>query len=234
MLAKGSNLQDENELSEFSQFLHEYGGLDFTKVKFRPGANFSTEFGMDSTFNALRFHPAIDRGSATREIYAPFNLAYIEIDVSGMWIWGIQLKLQTAYGFEVRIAHIEDISDELMDIIKKKSPVKAGTFLCLAGKAGKSTGIHTHVEIVSHGEKASFLEELLFLKYIGVEKVNYNLNDIVRYIEDKNLSENPTEAYARESKKKRISFLNKYLCRRIDYYDNKRCTFYSSQALFGM
>ncbi len=233
-MMKGTSLKDEEELSEFSEFLHEYGGLDFTKVKFRPGSQFTTAFGMDNTFAELRFHPAIDRGSNTREIYAPFDLTHIEINTAGMSVWGIQLKLHTAYGFEVRVAHIEDLPKETMNMIKNKTPVKAGTYLCEAGSAGKSTGVHTHVEVVSHGEKSSFLEEILFLKFMGLEKVNYILNDVVKFLSEEGLKENAPAAYARELKKKRISFINKYLCRRIDYYDNKRCTFYSSMALFGM
>ncbi len=234
MIMKGTNLKNERDLSEFSQFLHTYGGLDFTKVKFRPGSQFTTAFGMDNTFKELRFHPAIDRGSKTREIYAPFDLTHIEINTAGMSVWGIQLKLHTAYGFEVRVAHIEDLPNETMKIIKDKSPVPSGTYLCDAGNAGKSTGIHTHVEVVSYEEKAPFLEEVLLLKFMGMEKVNYTLRDIEKFLIKESLVEPAPEAYARELKKKKISFINKYLCRRIDYYDNKRCTFYSSQALFGM
>ena len=234
MLVKGTSLKDEQDMSEFSNFINKYGGLNFDNVKFRPGSSFTTAFGMDNTFNELRFHPAIDRGNNAKEIYAPFDLTHIEINIAGMSVWGIQLKLHTAYGFEVRVAHIEDISDELMSIIKKKLPVKSGTYLCQAGNAGKSTGIHTHTEVVSYGEKSSFLEEILILKYYDLPQVTYSLNDIVKYIEKYNLQENATEAFARELKKKRISFINKYLCRRIDYYTNSRSTFYSSQSLFNM
>ncbi len=220
--------------NEFYNFSRKYGGLDFPNVKFRPGSSFTTAFGMDNTFNELRFHPAIDRGSSTKEIYAPFDLTHIELNTAGLSVWGIQLKLHTDYGFEVRVAHIDDLPDDLMYIVKKKLPVKSGTYLCEAGNAGKSTGIHTHTEVVSYLETAPILDKVLFLKFGGLEKIGYTLNDIVKYLDKEDLNENPSGSFSREMDKKRISFINEYVCRRIDYYNNSRSTFYSSQALFNM
>ncbi len=234
MLTTGKHLKNAAEEDAFFKFLHKYGGLAFPKVRFRPGVAFTADFGLDNAFNKLRFHDSIDRGNERTEIFAPFDLTYVELTIAGMDIWGIQLKLHTAYGFEVRVAHIEDIPDDLMLIIKSKAPVPSGTYLCEAGNAGMSTGIHTHTSIVSYGEKSAFLEETLNLKYGGFETVFYTEDDVEVYLNEKNIIEpDVEEAFKREYAKKRITEMNNYLCRRTDYWTNKASTYYSSKKLFG-
>ncbi len=219
---------------KFQKFLDEYGGLSFSKVKFRPSAQFTTDFGLDNTFNDLRLHVAIDRGHLPQQIYAPFNLKRVEVNAAGMSVWGIQLRLLTDYGFEVRVAHIEHLPDETMKMIKTGLPVKAGTYLCDAGSAGISTGIHTHTEIVSYGETSSVLDQVLSQKCEGKEKIPYSLSDVKLFLEKNRLNLDAEKVYLRELHKKRISFINSFLCKRRDYFYGRVCTFYNSKTLFGM
>lgn len=221
------------------RFLEQYGGIEFKNVKFRPGQAFTVDFGFDNTFDEFRIHNAIDRGNKGTEpganpIYAPF-------DCYATWIpeadggFGSQLILLTEYGFEIRIAHMEDVEPMVKDSLAMNA---AGALLGYAGTKGKSTGIHTHTEIVSTGTTATneMLNSILFEKYGSAIYNFYGITEAVAYIREHNVAKdlaNPEAAYAREIKKRAIKNLNNFACVRNDYKDGKLRTFYNSQKLFG-
>lgn len=226
-------------MSKKDRFLEQYGGLEFSKVTFRPGAPFTVEFGFDKTFDSFRTHNAVDRGNLGKDpeknkIFAPFD-CYATWQPEADGGFGSMLTLTTEYGFEVRIMHMEDVADPIKNSNARNA---AGAFLGSAGKKGKSTGIHTHVEVVSLGESSALLDEILKAKY-GREALSnfYSEADAVAYIKAHNLykpDEDPADGWRAEVAKRRISLMNQYICIRKDYKDGKPKTFYSSRLLFGM
>jgi len=222
-----------------SRFLKEYGGIEFTTVKFRPGQAFTTGFGYDNTFNAFRLHNAIDRGNkgkGNNPIYAPFN-CYASWMPNYSPAFGTLLVLRSPeWGFEVRIAHMEDIEEALKHSVAIKRQIRAGALLGQAGNAGMSTGIHTHTEVVSSRNTNELLDEIITEKY-GTEIEKLSAEGAADYIKQKRLVEdlsNPKAAWDREVTKRGIVTMTPYSCLRKDYMDNQLKTFYNSQALFGM
>jgi len=236
MNAKGYNQFDEENPSAFEDFLSEYGGIGFDKVTFRKSAWFVGGFGPDYNFQTFRIHPAIDRGThgKTSPIYCPFNATHIELNDRAQKVWGYQLRIHTSYGFEIRVAHIKHLSEDLLKIIENKSPIISGTYLANASSVGMSTGIHTHTEVVSYDEQSSFLEEILFRKY-GVDyKKEITLQDIAQSMIENKIDEDAETVMKEQYTKRRISALTPHLCRRKDYFDRKPVTFYNSRSCFGM
>ena len=221
------------------RFLQQYGGLEFTNVTFRPGAPFTVGFGFDKTFNAFRLHNAIDRGNLGKDpeknrIYAPFdNYATWQPEADGGF--GSMLTLTTEFGFEVRIMHMEDVAAPIKNSNARNA---AGAFLGSAGNKGLSTGIHTHVEVISLRETCELLNSILSDKFSdAVIRKFYTEQDAIDYILKHGLTEDaadPAAGWRREIAKRRIRSINQYCCIRNDYKDGKLKTFYNSQALFGM
>jgi murein DD-endopeptidase MepM/ murein hydrolase activator NlpD len=220
------------------EFLKKYGGLNFDNVKFRPGVAFTTPFGLDNTFDAFRIHNAIDRGN--NGIASDKNPIYCPFDAEPEWFadyaggFGSMLRLKTAYGFEVRIMHMNDVEP----VAKGKALIKAGTLIGYAGNKGVGTATHTHVEIVSSEKTSELLDSILLDKYAERDVTReVTLKDAVRYITDKELTKDfdaPAAAWSREISKRGIQALYTYHCYRVDYHSGKLRTFYSSQALFGI
>ncbi len=226
-------------MSMKDRFLEQYGGLEFSKVTFRPGAPFTVEFGFDKTFDSFRTHNAVDRGNLGKDpeknkIFAPFD-CYVTWQPEADGGFGSMLTLTTEDGFEVRIMHMEDVADPVKNSNARNA---AGAFLGSAGSKGLSTGIHTHVEVVSIGGTATLLDSILQDKYgKGALNVFYTEADAVAYIKAHNLykpGEDPADGWRAEVAKRRISLMNQYVCIRRDYKDGKLKTFYSSRLLFGM
>lgn len=224
-------------IKEANIFISEYGGLNFDNVKFRPGAPFTTDFGLDSTFNDLRLHTAIDRGTANgkrTEIFSPFLLNKLEINTKYQDALGIQLRLHTPYGFEIRIAHIEKLPDETVEKSVKGHMIEPGEYLCETGNAGISTGAHTHVELVSYDSYSFLLEHILERKHTQAFRKEFTLEDVVKYLNEHSIVGDPETLYTREKKKKNVISINQHYCRRLDYLDGNSKTFYSTQSIFGM
>ena len=124
----------------------EYGGADLPHVKFRPNAHITTRWGhdIDPVEDKYRFHRAVDRAGGDGKVYVPFtSLGYIlETDSPS---YGTLLRLQYQWG-EVRIAHMQEFNKLFLD--KKNTLIGAGTLIGKEGSIGKSTGKHTHTEIV--------------------------------------------------------------------------------------
>lgn len=225
----------------FDEFLKKYGNLGFDNIKFRPGAPFTCEFGFDDVFGSFRFHNAVDRGNsgpdpAKNPIYAPFE-GYLTW-ISDIADFGSLLLLKTDYDFEVRIAHMESISPEAQMYTISKSKIPAGTYLGAAGNKGKSTGIHTHTEIVSISKTScNLLDEILEAKYKARFRNYYELGNVESYFKDRKLpTGNKTidQIWKEYRVAKGIINCNQYVCIRRDYLTKEVKTFYNSRALFGM
>ncbi len=236
------------------EFINEYDikkNLNFDSCRFRPAASFSSPFGMDNTFEALRIHAAIDRGYSIRteyEVYTPFDIeGATYLTPYGNYGALFILPVKKA-DFDLRIAHMElkDISPYFLGYIKQKIPfdIMRATRLGEAGNLGLSSGTeiikgkagaHTHTELVSREAKSEVLEDILYKKFTKEEiDTPYTERDVKLFALSKLANEqNFLTNYKDEIEKRKISFLNGYKCIRIDYMDNKEKTFYNSQALFG-
>lgn len=216
-------------------FLAESGGLGFENVRFRPGASFTTEFGLDNTFGKLRIHNATDRDKG--DIFAPFRIAHAEFHPS-YYSFGTLLILHTCWGFSVRIAHMEKLSDALLKAISENKPIASGTYLGQAGRAGLSVGFdgrHTHVEIVSGEATSPVLDDVLAAQYGAVfDDKEYDEASIIAYGREKGLGDMVLSQYEEERKKRNVFFLNQFVCDRLDYHTVAPRRFYSSRRLFGM
>lgn len=228
-------------MSSKDVFLKRYGGLSFDNVKFRPGVAFTTPFGLDNTFNALRIHNAIDRGNKglrleNNPVYNPFECTPIWYsEYSGGF--GSMLRLKTEYGFEIRIMHMEDVSEEVKDAVASNSKLAPGVLLGYAGNKGVGTAVHTHVEVVSTENTCELLDQILLSKYDSeIVHKEVTLKDAIVYMESRNIADKdpPAAAWRREIQKRGISALYTYHCYRTDYHTGQLKTFYSSQAVFGM
>jgi len=221
------------------RFLEQYGGLEFTKVKFRPGQTFTTGFGFDHTFDSFRLHNAIDRGNKgtdplANQIFAPFD-CYATWNPDAEGGFGSILTLTTEFGFEIRIMHMEEVE---APVSNSNALNAAGALLGSAGNKGMSTGIHTHVEVVSTKETNELLNSILAEK-IGPQALTkfYTAADAKKYIEEAQLAKdlaNPIAVWDGEIAKRRVRSINEYVCIRNDYQNGKLRTFYNSQALFGI
>jgi len=144
------------------QFIRNAGGLDFPNAAFRgeAQASFTTPFGIDTStdeLTAIRVHLGTDRGHGSLgQVFAPFDGAFhIELSED----YGTLFRLLVAQDFEIRIGHMKFSNIAVRN--RSSASVKAGELLGLAGSEGKSTGIHTHTEVVSvHGE-SEICEEIL-------------------------------------------------------------------------
>lgn len=215
-------------------FLSQYGGRDFANVKFRPGAGFTSPFGLDNAFGTLRIHAAIDRGrdkAGKYPIYAPFDIDHYEY-IEDYPSFGTLLILHTKHGFQVRIAHIEALAPAFAAM---KRNIPAGVFIADAGEAGLSKGRHTHTEIVSEDVTCSSLDEILAEKYGYINVIEpYTSADVVKYCQENKVPGDPEKMYRDEWSRRKLFFLNQYVCDRIDYHSGVTRRFYSSKALFGM
>lgn len=231
------------------RFMDRYGYPDWP-VKFRVGATHTTPFGLDDTFREsdrpLRIHPATDRGTylsdgetRTLDVFAPFEIARALLIDSPNTGFGTILRLFVAGAdFELRIMHMrrEDIDQYVMALIKEKKRIPKSTFLGHAGNAGLSvggSGHHTHLEIVSNESESPLLEKLVIER--GASRVEHDLNrkDVKRWATAQSLEGNLYENYVKERRRRKISLVNEYLCRRVDYLTGEERTFYNSKECFN-
>jgi len=222
-------------MKDLTKFIERYG-FDSNGVIYRAGAPFTSQFGLDNTFNELRLHMGVDRGPGA--IYLPFD-GEVLFEEDSPDRFGNLLTLDTEFGFSVRIAHIEKLSDIMLAL--DESYVKAGTYVAEAGRAGKvagKDGRHTHTEVISQGRTSLVLDELLRRKGYEID-VAYDTSDVLAYCEDKGIHQSvipkePLRAFISQKEARKISFINKYVCDRIDYITGEQRRFYSSYYLFAM
>lgn len=222
----------------------------FDGCRFRPGAPFTTDFGLDNTFKVLRLHPAIDRGYSSTsiyDIYAPFDIEGASF-IHPYSSFGSLLFLPVKDAdFEIRIAHIipEEISPYFERVRKEKVDMPKNNKIAEAGNLGISSGTeivkgkagaHTHTEIVSNSYTSIILEDILNAKISSsILEKPYSEADVVKYAESVNAypSDFLTQYYA-EILKRKITFINNYKCIRTDYYTGETKTFYNSRVLFEL
>lgn len=216
-------------MKTIQQYIEAFG-LDSDRVVYRAGAPFTAQFGLDSAFGVLRLHMGVDRGRGT--IYAPFS-GKMRFDIDFPDRFGNLLVIDVEeYGFEVRIAHMEKLSDEALGL----DHIRAGAYLGEAGAAGKSIGAHTHTEVVSKGPTSRVLDELMKMQGCEIDKP-YTTEEAVNFSVAKGLVDtlpNVLKAYKDQVSMRKISFINKYVCDRIDYLTNEKRRFYSSRYAFEM
>lgn len=206
--------------------------IDFTKIKFRPGAGFTTPFHIDNTFDKLRIHNAIDRASGS--IYCPFDCYAEYINPYNDVIGSLFIMKPIGTDFSIRIFHIEKLSDDVQQLVDNKQIIKSGKYLAEAGNLGKSLGNHTHTEIVSNNEKSAMLETLLLEAYNVVGQKGMNEFQIKQLITSWNDPRMTWEDYVEERKWRGVIKANNYALVRKDYHTGKTKTFYNSQKIFNM
>lgn len=218
------------------EFLIEYGGYGFKNVVFFPGARKTTDFGLDQTFGTIRIHVAIDRAGGPM-VHVPFDTKDIELIFSEPVYrnsFGNLIRLKT-YGadFEVRIAHFElgELQKEFVDLVQGGKLVPAGTPIAPPGNAGKSTGAHTHTEVISLGQHSEILDDLV--EHYGQEEITPRT--VKEYAEIHGLDERlALEIFENEKRRRGVEYLTNQTCYRWDYHTGGMKTFYNSWSLFGM
>ncbi len=222
-------------MKDVEKFIERYGE-NMEGITYRAGAAFTSQFGLDNTFNELRLHMGVDRGPG--HIYLPFDGEVLfEADLPSRF--GNLLTLDTEFGFSVRIAHIEKLSDVMLAM--EDGYIKAGVYVAEAGRAGRvmgKDGRHTHTEIVSQGKTSRVLDELLRRRGYDID-TQYVTSDVVDYchangIHASSIPAEPLRAFNNQKKARNITFINKYVCDRIDYLTGEERRFYSSYYLFDM
>lgn len=204
------------------------------QCKFRDGAGFTCDFGLDNTFDKLRIHCGVDRAGGL--IYVPFDCKVEYINPYNDACGSLLRMFPCGGDFEIRIMHI-DLKDLCVDAYKRVKAggfFKAGEAIAEAGNLGKSTGKHTHTEIISTGEYSQVVETLLDdLK--ANNKKRWHYDDYSNMIYDLGLEQKQgLEDYFREIKNRNISFINSVKIKRIDYLDNREKTFYNSRIVMNM
>lgn len=240
------NIESDKRADLLKEFLEKYDpshSLSFNNVKFRPGAKRTTGFGIDTTttqYTPLRLHLAIDSAKSNStgyKIFAPFDISRTEY-FDDYPSFGTLLILYTDYGFQIRIAHIEEKNFDLGTIkrVRNNDSFNAGEFIADCGNAGLSFGIHAHVEVVSNENDFTILDDILLEKYSKADLYkNYTDKEIQDYIDSASLdSKKGWELYQYEYKRRKIKIINDYLGYRVDYHTQEDRMFYSSMAIFGM
>lgn len=181
--------------------------LSFASVKFRPGALFSvgppprhnaivfslTEgYKRDNagnlTWGWVRIHTGDDRGatpSGSLDVWQPFaaDRTALEEDTDfTVPVYGALIRLiSDAFGFEVRIAHMNPRKDFAIGVasdLRAKRGSPAGRKLGHAGSYGVGQFAHTHTEIVSLDQSAPVLEEILHRKFSDAASSEYTPGEV--------------------------------------------------------
>ena len=178
------------------QFLDEYDSdhLRFDNVKYRSGAPITSKFGLEDgyevingklIFNTVRIHSGVDRAKGpTGVIFSPFDFDLVFYkDYGADHVYGSMLRLfNFEYQFEFRIVHIEpdQLSADLKGAINSQTGIKRNVLIGNAGSYGKSSGIHTHTEILSMQATNEVFDEILTLKFTNTKQV-YTFQEILTF-----------------------------------------------------
>jgi murein DD-endopeptidase MepM/ murein hydrolase activator NlpD len=124
----------------------------------RPGAIITCRFGHDTdpVAGGYRFHRALDRARGDGLVYCPLpaNRAVIE-DPAGDYGTLIRLIYD---GFEIRLAHCRYFTQDFQRLVAAQEPIPAGMSIALEGSLGKSTGPHTHIELIAVRGRNPYLD----------------------------------------------------------------------------
>lgn len=246
------------KLVQAQQFVDRYGGLDFPKLHYRPGASFTSAFGLTERYKKINgenhwgypgIHNGVDRGRSwaswlnkSQGIFSPFDFYKSKFEDRQGQGYGCRIWLFHETGFVLRIAHCYPEEIEIMDQLLAEAPITEGTFIAPIGSYGNSTGRHSHSEIEAWGKhnweiNCWTLEHILREKF--GERVNQNLT--WEEIEQEYRNSNLTQTWNMDQIKKdynelikawNLSFINKY--KMIQRTSKGETTLYSTKALFGM
>ncbi len=243
--------------TETKEFLDIYGGTNFDNVKFRPGAVFTSEFGLTERYKVINdkvvwgypgIHKGIDRGGSRLEnrknpIYCPFDFGSSGYkDWKGRYV-GTDVYLYSKYGFRLRVCHMWPDEIKTLDQLTSGYAVSAGTLLGPIGSCGFSTAAHSHVEVESWGFNGEWVETCEVLDEVLLEKFGSVANQDITHNEIMEIYGNCEHTKDWDSRKrltdykqilvvKNIAFVNQYKLQ--VRYRGKTTTLYSTRALFGM
>lgn len=224
-------------MKKLDALLEKYGGLDFDKVVFFPGAPRTTPFGHDNTFKVYRWHNAVDRSRPGVKIRTPFDVERLEL-CRRVQSFGALLRLWCPeIEAEIRIAHLDSstLSLDVEALTKSGEGVKAGTVIGPQGGVGLGTGPHIHGETVSFGFSSAVLDELLERKVGEVRAAEVLGEASVRiFAQREGMDEIETvEQWEQEMRRRHVISAGPHRCLRRDYLDGQVKTFYDSWELFG-
>lgn len=254
-------MPSKEDFIKAEEFIKKYGGLNFDKVKFRPGASYTDVFGLTDRYKKIDgkyvwgypgIHTGTDRGRSQKTInevanpvIVPFDTVSSSIFDDGGKMYGTIVSLFHEEGFVIRICHMYPNEIELYDDLKNNRKLKAGTLLGPAGQYGMSQGIHTHTDVESYynnnyTKTSPILDALLYMKYGENSLKEISNEEIVSIYKicDKTKDWNEEKIindYNKEVKAWRgILFLNKYKYVVKDYNNNVVYTRYGTKPLFDM
>ena len=239
------------------KFLDPLGGLECPNLKYRPGAQFTSLFGLGERYRIIDgkqywgwpgIHDGVDRGGSgvlhqghQNGIFAPFNFSCSWfVDYNGK-DYGSMVFLYHDAGFVVKIAHMYPEKIAIMPLLKEKKPIPMGTFIGTIGSNGNSTAPHSHTEIeawslTGWAETCPILDEILFLKFDAEASHAFNGMDVVSVYRKINKTQtwnnSAIEDFDRLCAEKQIIYINEY--KYIKTKTKGSTTLYSSKALFGM
>jgi murein DD-endopeptidase MepM/ murein hydrolase activator NlpD len=136
--------------------------MKFNIEPVRPGAGMTTLFGhdIDPIEKVYRFHRAIDRSGGDGAVYCPLTARRAIIENPSVESFGTLIRL-IYDGFEIRLAHCKNFDPIFTGLVKAEQPIIAGLCLAQEGTIGKSTGPHTHIELVAIGKRHPDLDAAL-------------------------------------------------------------------------
>lgn len=257
-----TNSNSKTIRKQLEDFLNLYGGLEFTKIRFRPGATFTSAFGLTERYKVIDekviwgypgIHKGVDRARAISikvekskkrdPVFVPFDFGSSGfVDYKGHG-YGSIIYLYHQFGFCIRICHMFPDEITIKDQLMKGYALKTRDYIGPAGTYGFSTGNHTHVEIESWGfegqwlEKCEMLDLLLEEKYGSEVHNNFTKDNIVEIYKScpETNSWNDDKCikdFEKIKKIKNIEFINEF---KIVYKLKKGLTtYYSSSYLFDM
>lgn len=180
----------EKSIEEYKEFIDYYGGIDFTKISFRPGASFSCPFGLTRRYKIFKddkgnretvwgypgIHSGVDRAGANHKKYGkdpvvcPFNFGSSGYeDLKGKYT-GTNVLFFHRFGFRIKIGHMFPDEIKIKDKLMAGYAIGQNTFIGPAGEYGFSFGEHTHTEIESWGYNGEWLETCYLLDLILDQK----------------------------------------------------------------
>jgi len=205
--------------------LSDYGGPHFPNVKFRPGARTTTPWGhdVDPVKGGYRFHRAVDRAGGTGVVICPFKADTASIEYN-LIEYGSLVRLFFA-GWELRIAHMEVFNPAFLNLVEGKCEIPDGLVIGQEGNLGKSTGKHTHTEVVSYG-RIEDLDEILLANGI-VPGLKWDLHE-----QKTDTKENYPQLHSWK-KGFAVQTLGPYESAAWDRRSGDFAIWYDSKALFG-
>lgn len=207
--------------------------IDWSKIKFRPGAPFTTPFFLDpTTWDYLRLHLGIDRGHGA--IFNPFDSKMKWYSDYGESIGSLLRIFPVNADFEIRIFHINDLSEEIKQYISNDRIIPGRKYITETGTKGLGTASHSHVEVVSLNEKSGMIDQLIKESYGVVNLKAMSGDQIKKEIENFNDERMTYDSYLKEKKWRKVIKSNHYYMQKIDYIDGKKKTWYNSHKIFNM